>query len=225
MAAIAKARSMLKRAEKARKDTQKTNDSYGKNLLDPEEAYEAYMRLEMEQALKEMRLACELEIAYREVRNEMGLNDKADKGRHTFLTIRPPNTVSWLVFYEKTQAFIEKWQNKWDWAEWCYEQKGTNEQNMGCGFHIHILIKTTATNYYKSHILRDAIRAFPEVAAHCIQADSIPAPRVEKCRQYIRGNKQTPEKLEAVPYDKIWRASMNLEEIYTKADGQVQSVC
>lgn len=224
---------ILNVAKKAMKDTEKLNDSMGRLVSDPHEAYDTYIKLEMKKLEDECRLGCEIELMRLRIREEYGLGQSQGRGqlphhRWHFVTVRPPHGYNWYDFYNSCQRFIEKWQHKWNSAEWCYEQKGESEETMGHGFHLHLLFSTIETNYYKSHILRDTQRHFTYVKANCIQVEPIPVGnRLEKCRRYMRGDKPDPEKLKAVEWDRIWRTKMSLPDIIQwnkEADGQVQSV-
>lgn len=222
----------MKVAKKAMDHQMKLNDNMGRVVNDPREIYDLEIKREMKKLEDECRLGCEIELMRLKIREEYGLlkqtqGPKLEHHRWHFVTVRPPHSYNWYDFLTGCNTFIKKWQNKWISAEWCYEQKGECEADMGKGFHIHLLFSTSEHNYYKSHILRDCQRHFPYVKANCIQVDPIPnQDRVEKCRRYMNGEKNSEEKLKAVPFDRKWREMMQLPDIieWKKADGQVQTV-
>lgn len=143
-----------------------------------------------------------------------------NKDRWSLLTVRPPHGTDWEIFLKSCNEFIAKWGDKWSTCEYAYEQKGESIETMGHGFHWHILICTQHANYYRTHIVRDAQRLFTYVAANCIQVDSIR--NLDRARAYIRGEKEA-SKMPAVTYDRLWRKSMGIEELFL-INGQVQAV-
>lgn len=138
--------------------------------------------------------------------------------RAMMLTVRPPDGTNWVTFKRNTEEFVTKWQDGWHWYEYAFEQKGETKENMGHGFHVHLIFATSKKNYYKSHVLRDAQRAWTYVAANCIQVDVIK--NLARARQYIRGDKGDEAKARAVAFNEHWRARMNIPQLL--AGGQVQ---
>lgn len=138
--------------------------------------------------------------------------------RAMMLTVRPAEGTDWATFKGTTEQFVGKWADAWNWFEYAFEQKGETRDDMGRGFHVHIVFSTSKKNYYKSHVLRDAKRSWSYVADNCIQVDVIK--NLERARAYIRGDKNDASKVAAVEVDALWRDSVNLPML--EAGGQVQ---
>lgn len=209
----------LRKAQKAviKYQTQiETAKSHGLDTSDmakPEEIFEQTL----EDDFKFIEQAMDIGLKYFAMAKKK-LKNPEDEARYYMLTIRPPPTVKWETFKYDCDVFLKKWSDKWEWAEWAYEQKGTDQESMGTGFHIHLVLKTTVENYYPSHIRRDAEKQYTYVAKNCIDCAKVAS--LTRAREYIRGIKNDSEKEEAVKWDSIWRESKKLESLYES--GQVQ---
>lgn len=205
----------LKKAIKAKLEQEKLNELYNNNEIDPNYVFDLTLKKEAEF----MEQAFDIGMEYYQMAKRK-LGSTTDNSRHYMLTIRPTNDTSYKTLEHYTNLFITTWKSSWNWAEWAYEQKGTTKETLGFGVHVHIIICTTKNNYYPSHILRDAKRAFPFVNPNCIQIDTLK--NLERCKEYIRGIKNNPDKEVAAKCDKEWRILNNIENIYSTS-GQVQT--
>jgi len=178
-------------------------------------AYNAVIAREMERAEK----AFDIGLTYWEMAKRK--MDQGPSERWYMLTVRPPPGTNIRTLVHTTESFVTAWRSSWEEYQYCYEQKGETEADMGIGCHMHMLIRTDKANYYPSHILRDAKRAWPYVAANCIQVDTLPTgARVGKAKAYIRGTKNHADKEASAALDPVWRAREGLLELYES--GQVQ---
>lgn len=136
----------------------------------------------------------------------------------TTITIRPeiiPNIMEFKSDIDElltSPKFIE-------W-EYCFEQKGEFEENMGAGAHAHILVKIKG--YIKGrkdlleplqHIIKK-YKCQPQIGQYkgpMLIKDDI---GLDRFRNYIRGNKHNKDKEAACNIDKIWRKKLNIEDIY-----------
>lgn len=163
----------------------------------------------LQQQIAEVEATMDLGIELLEMfRGKLAVATGSEEGRWMMVTVRPPREIRWELFKSSVESFVAKWSRDWSSWEYAFEQKGTSEQTMGHGFHVHLIVCTNKKNYYKSHVLRDATRHFSFVAANCIQVDALK--NVAKARSYIRGEKELPDKLAAVAWDQPWRDSLGL---------------
>jgi len=208
----------LKLAEKARNGVIESNQYFLDSGLtptgDPQEAYQAVLDSEA----KRIETAMEIGLGYFAMAKAR-MKSGGSGERWYMLTVRPPPGTNIRTLVHTTEAFVKSWQSSWDEYQYCYEQKGEEEADMGKGCHVHMLIRTDKPNYYPSHILRDAKRAWPYVAANCIQVDTLA--NVPKAKAYIRGAKNHPSKEASARMDPLWRAKEGLQELYES--GQVHT--
>jgi len=205
----------LKAAEKARHTAILTNERAQNAgltaICDPDEAYQH--ALDTEHARLEK--AFDIGLTYYEMAKRKMKQESND--RWYMLTVRPPPGTNIKTLVHTTETFVNAWKADWQEYEYCYEQKGETEADMGKGCHVHMLIKTDKANYYPSHILRDAKRAWPYVAANCIQVDTLV--NVAKAKAYVRGTKNHADKEASAALDPTWRTREGLLELYES--GQV----
>lgn len=130
------------------------------------------------------------------------IND--NKGdRWYFITVRPPHDTEWVKFKNDCEQFCNQWQHKWLECVYVFEQKGESEESLGHGFHWHMRFATDTINYYPSHILRDLTKKFNYVAPNCIRVETVKS--LERCIEYMQGDKKSDAKAKAVTMDTLWR--------------------
>lgn len=208
----------LKAAKKEKNRIDRLISEFGDkyNGETPEEAFHRTL----EQEKKDVMDAFEIGMSYWQMVKPR-LEEIKDTGcRHYFITWRPPHDINFNTFKFDVEKFIKSWENKWIWWEYAYEQKGTDEATMGNGFHCHLIVATTAENYYPSHILRNSVRCFPYIAKNCIQVDIVR--NLKRTKEYIRGDKKDAEKEPSIAMDRPWREKIGLQNIYSGGAGQVQ---
>lgn len=153
--------------------------------------------------IRAMRYGCQLAIAYKEVATEMGLL-KA-KATNTFMiTIRPEcKKINLHTFIKDVNSYLER--KMFKHIHICtYEQKGTNLDTLGNGFHVHIIAETTCRS--KGEVLRNTIGTFERyTAANCIQVDVCKNPEDVKQRYLIDYESQDGHKEITKEWDSIWR--------------------
>lgn len=193
-----------KKALKAKLECANANDmargmGVTKDLPDPEEVYDKTITA----CLTEFDHVCNLGI---DLMNRFSgkiktLKDNGD--RWYFITVRPPPDTEWNKFRLDCESFCDKWEKKWLECVYVYEQKGESEESLGQGFHWHMRIATDTINYYPSHILRDLAKHFNYVAKNCIRIETIKS--LERCIEYMQGDKKSDAKKPAVLMDSVWR--------------------
>jgi len=203
----------LKAAEKAKGEAIRINerirDAGLEGYTDPEEAYQNALDREQERLEK----AFDIGLTYYEMAKRKMKREPSE--RWYMLTVRPPPGTNIRTLVHTTEGFVAAWQASWEEYEYVYEQKGETEETMGVGCHMHMLIRTDKANYYPSHILRDAKRAWSYVAANCIQVDALQ--NVPRAKEYIRGVKNHADKEASALMDPVWRARVGLQQVYKRA--------
>lgn len=207
---------MIKKAEKKKQDQINLNNQleiHGLPTLDPEAVYDREIEHELSRHVRIMEMGMKLFCEYK----SMLTNN--DNSRWYLLTIRPPEGVEFSKFKDDILLYVSKWSHKWtEWA-YCFEQVGTNEEELGKGFHVHMRFKTNAINYFPSHVKRDAKKIFTYVHDACIKAEKIVS--LERCIEYMDGNKNNPEKESAVQMNNIWRDREGLAALYASPGQEI----
>lgn len=152
----------------------------------------------------------------KQVAQSRGLDFGDEKITKTyFITIRPDTTkITFPQFYEMVSKFVQR--NCFEWFELTFEQKSVDPNNLGAGFHTHILAKMTQRS--KGEVLRDTQSTFKSCTAeNCIQVDPVKTTKdLENTRKYIveyiakDGHKEVTQEA-----DKLWRTKLNLRSLYT----------
>lgn len=169
------------------------------------------------------RLGIKLMMTFRAIAKEEGLlTDKLKQ--HYFITIRPnPADVTFHEFYEKVREFTNR--KCFRQFELSFEQKGTNTEDLGNGFHCHIIAQLTQRS--KGEVLRDTQSTFKQMAsANCIQVDVVKTNEdLTRCREYIIDYKADDgHKGVTQEWDAKWRCMMGLDDLYTKALPVIKSM-
>lgn len=198
---------ILKQAEKAKIEQAKRNnqiiDQLGKlpdNIPTPEDAYENTLNQEMKKFDDTCNLGIDLMTRFS---SKMKTINDNNGERWYFITVRPPHNTDWERFKFDCTHFCFVWKKKWLECTYVFEQKGEDEESLGHGFHWHMRFATNTVNYYPSHILRDLTRHFDYVAKNCIKVETIKS--LERCIEYMQGDKKSDAKKKACEMDIIWR--------------------
>lgn len=201
----------IKNAEKLKRDQIRFNqlniDNFVPIGITPDDIYEK----SLEEAFEKHKYTCRLAFDYLNAMEEI----KAEvRGRWSMITIRPPLDTPFITFKEDVEKFYNNYFAKHAIEyEYAYEQIGENMDELGKGFHVHIIVKTCKINYYNSHMLRDAFIIFHYVAKNCIKIESIK--NLLRAKAYIRGDKNNTEKELGVEFNTPWRESQGLQALYS----------
>lgn len=178
--------------------------------------YDRQMQFYMRQAARDFLTAYSWKDMIKEEAERMGIEFGAEKITKTyFITIRPDQSkITFPAFYDLVKTFVSR--SCFDWFELTFEQKSTDVNNLGVGFHTHIIAKMTQRS--KGEVLRDTQSTFKScVAENCIQVDPVKTDKdLASTRKYIieyiakDGHKEVTQEA-----DKVWRASLNLRSLYT----------
>lgn len=122
------------------------------------------------------------------------------------------------VQLEDVQRKVEKFVNRKivKRAEWVYEQRGTTEEDMGSGMHVHMLVQQSGSLFH-GDFSRNAKNTFKSLvgnpnAIHILGCKNVKD--VENRRKYMSGEKDDEAKMRKVSIDKLWRRKNNLLPYY-----------
>lgn len=135
-----------------------------------------------------------------------------DSRSNAFVTINwkpgttPEHTVGLL-----SNVIGKKWVKK---VFWSYEQRGTDEDSMGSGYHNHLLFLNV--DKPKSQIQREIYNTVKNHVGNKFHVDvrMIPDSWVNDKKDYMRGDKWDDDKALKVSYDKPFRLKYGLIELY-----------
>lgn len=133
-----------------------------------------------------------------------------------FITIRPDSKkINFIEFQTLVMNFLGR--ECFNHFIMVFEQKGTDENTLGHGFHTHIIGNMMQRS--KGEVLRDTKSTFKCCTAeNCIKVDIIKTQKdMDKLLGYIRDHKaKDGHKKITEESDKIWRQKNNLQDIYTE---------
>lgn len=200
---FSEAKSIYKKAMKAKESwlDNEEDDYEGAN-----QQYDMTINMECTRFCKILNISHQLHLKYIELKNQHYNN--------YFITIRPKPDVKFIEFYNRVIKYIKRA----SFIEYrlSFEQKGTSEENLGYGFHCHIVtIKTKWRS--KGECLRDTISSFNKLCeSNCIQVETTKNP-LELTQSYLIEYKSNDEhKVVTQDMDSIWRSNNQLEHIYTE---------
>lgn len=161
------------------------------------------------------------DFALSEKLNYIDENLKGSKCQENWfsLDINPRENIMLANFMTGVSGFLTK--DAVIRAEWAYEQRGEDEENMGKGFHVHINLIYSRC---RKDLLTAAQKFFKEFAsAENINVRVLALQKDLMHRQnYIRGIK-TKEKLAKVAMDKPFREKNKIKDIYSKGGLTISS--
>lgn len=188
-----------------------------------EEIYQQAEDRNIKQFEKNCRLGIKLMLKYKQIAAEEGLIDDKIKGTF-FITIRPDTSViSFEDFYKKVSDFVSR---KCFVEYTCsFEQKGTDNDSLGKGFHVHIIAQMKQRS--KGEVLRDTQSTFKEsTSANCIQVDILKTNKdLENTKSYIlEYSSDDGHKMPTKQWDELWRNQMGLQSSYQNSTGPLPTI-
>lgn len=129
-----------------------------------------------------------------------------------FITIRPdPKKINFEDFYKVVLKYVERKCIKDYYLS--FEQKGINEENLGEGFHVHIIADATWRS--KKECLRDTQSTFNKcTAANCVDVQPTREPEKIKNDYLLEYKSDDNHKECTKEWDKVWREKLNLLDLY-----------
>lgn len=182
-----------------------------------EEAYAAASDYEDKKFERIARKSVQMMLTYKRIMEEEGAITPGQGigARQTFfITIRPDTTkTKFHDFYNLVRNYIER--KMFINYKLSFEQKGTCEEDLGKGFHVHIVAETTCRS--KGEVLRNTISTFGKcTAANCIQVDVCKNPEETVQKYLIDYESKDNHKIETKEWDARWRANECLDNIYSQ---------
>lgn len=140
---------------------------------------------------------------------------KEHNNGYCFITINPSPEVTLTQLQEKVEKFVKR--NMFEKYRYVYEQRGSTEENMGQGFHAHILLKRNL-NYKPSKISVNTKNTFKGITQvdnpQILNIQHIGEDFAKDKDEYIDGVKTGEGKDKKQQIDKIFRKKNNLESVY-----------
>lgn len=153
--------------------------------------------------------------------NQLGLNTIINKRvhkkpyTHLFITVNPPPSYNLKDFLNTIQKTIKK-----NWIEgylYVIEQRGEKEEEIGKGFHTHILIKLI-DHKRKSQIDREIKNTWKNILDvdnyHILNIKYIDDDEQKRKQKYMLTQKSEEIKHLKQKYDIIFRQKENLQKFY-----------
>ena len=152
---------------------------------------------------------------------QLGLNTIIEKRKnikqytHIFLTINPPPSMLLEDFHNRVLKTISK-----NWIEgyiYVLEQRGENLEEIGKGFHTHILLKLRG-HKRKSEIDREIKNTWKKILDtdnyHILNIKYIDDDEQKRKQKYMLTLKSEEIKHKKQEYDIIWRGNNNIKKYY-----------
>lgn len=134
---------------------------------------------------------------------------------HLFITVNPPPTLLLDIFINTINKTLSK-----NWIEgyiYVIEQRGENEEELGKGFHTHILIKLTH-HKKQSEINREIKNTWKKILDidnyHILNIKFIDNDEQKRKQGYILGEKAEEIKHLKQKMDIVYRQNNNLKQFY-----------
>lgn len=184
------------------------------------EQHEIQMHFAQEEFDRNCKLGLILMKRFRRLEREIN-NESADEPpveRTTgcyFITIRPKDDS---IPFDAFQLIVDKFVRRKmiTWYSFSYEQKGVDEESLGKGFHVHIIVKTTCTS--KAELLRNAISAFKCCTEpNCIDVKLCKTPNSVITKYLLNYESEDGHKIVTKEMDALWRKNNALESLYTSS--------
>jgi len=185
-----------------------------------EEAKEIAYNQAMNEFESNTRLGIQLMLKYKEIAAEEGLVEYKPPKQSWFITIRPKTSdITFKNFMDKVMKFVQrKCFIKYTLS---FEQKGTSDETLGDGFHVHIIAEMKQRS--KGEVLRDTVSTFSGcTAAHCIQVAICKNPEALKDGYLLNYESEDNHKIVTKEWDSKWRSSLGLANIYESSACQNQ---
>ncbi len=136
---------------------------------------------------------------------------------YVFITINPRSDVKLETFRDKVDKFVNR--NMFTEYRYVFEQRSETEDEMGKGFHAHILLKRNL-DYKPSKIVVNTKNTFKGITQvdnpQILNIQTIGADFAKDKDEYITGVKTGVGKDKKQEIDILWRKAENIESVYGK---------
>lgn len=200
------AKSIRNKAKKYARELATTNELLGENYNESyNKCYDNAIRNEVHEFEEVLKIASLLHEKYLEVTNKV-------TNQWYFITVRPDESkIDFNSFYRTVQKYLKRNCIKYYYCS--FEQKATDVENLGKGFHVHILADATWRS--KMECLRDTQSTFNKCTApNCVQVFPTKEPEKIKDDYLIEYKSDDGHKIITKDMDSLWRNKENLQDIY-----------
>lgn len=221
---IREAKEINRYLEKRKKEAMKGWQLAVDQGIEPGYTVEELLARDMDIAIERFKRECTLAVKLRDVAIEVGMIRSSTPtighsaklvGRYCFISLRPAPGACFATFRYDVERFTRR--GLFISGEYAFEQIGTSEDELGNGFHAHILAKVKDYVQFKE-INRDAHADIRGEFTIQVGDDKYKFLRTERdleyCQNYIRGDKHDDSKVAACLLNDTWRAMNNLERVY-----------
>lgn len=209
----AKANSIAKTAKKyAMKMAENSEEGDYKDM------YEKYFEMQVQLGIKEHLTTMSIFTRLEEATAEY----LSDKKQWYFITVRPDESkIEFEDFFKKVSKFLSRACIEDYHAS--VEQKGTDDESLGKGFHLHAVVKAKWRS--KSECLRDTQSTFLKCTApNCVKVITTKNP-LELVQNYLIEYKSDDGHKEVTKaWDKIWRDKLGLAPSYSRGDNPLTGI-
>lgn len=141
-------------------------------------------------------------------------NDHKPKETAYFVTVRPDEKkCNFTTFVDKTKDFVDR--KPIDEFQLSFEQKGNNDDDIGVGFHAHMMIKAPSWRS-KGECLRAVQSTFKDIAApNCIQVEMTKTPDKVVQEYLVKYQSKDGHKIITKESDDKWRQRTNIPPLIT----------
>jgi len=182
-------------------------EDLGSTPAEAREIAELSARLDLKEAFRYAKMA---EEVYKEINGDT----KPDNTDHQnfFITVRPNETViKFEDFKNKVMTFLKR--KMFVSYTMSLEQKGTSEDDLGKGFHCHIVAHVTCRS--KGEVLRNTISTFKDcTVANCIKVIVANNPKGIIDKYLIEYASDDNHKIVTKEWDVLWREREGLLPLY-----------
>lgn len=207
------AKTIRKKALKAQQDAKDMIERIERIDIDVDDhlrqVYESVVAVERAEFKEVLRIAADLHKDYQEI-SAVATNN------WYLITIRPDEQkITFEAFFNKVVKFMKRA----FWLEWTltFEQKGINSDELGRGFHVHIVANTKHRS--KSECLRDTLSSFKDVTAeNCIDVKTCRTPTEVINKYMIAYESDDGHKAVTKDADATWRSRLGLLPVYTHGE-------
>ncbi len=135
-----------------------------------------------------------------------------------FVTINPRKSIVLSKFMKVVNKYVKK--KRIDDAIWCYEQRGTpQKENIGKGLHCHIMVKSRDKDFIRNtrHSFKNVVKYTKHNENKVCNIYRVLAKHIQNDKlRYIRGHKDTEEKIRKAQGDIVYRIRNDLDDVYIK---------
>lgn len=200
-----------KRIRKLALEKKREIESNEFSVITPEQGYEMIVNGQRNEFKEILKIAKLLHDDYVDVTNSLTT-------QWYFITIRPAcDKITFELFYNKIAKLTDRKCFKSFTAS--FEQKGTSQDTLGDGFHVHIVANTTHRS--KGEVLRDLTSTFNKwinlkyITENNIDVKPSKTPQQIIQNYLIQYESEDGHKAPTKEWDTLWRNYNKIEPIYT----------